>query len=72
MQVGTYGRSRANKRRKVNNKNNGRGKDWLLRKKEQMRKRGREVPAVTKYTGVASGAGHGYTKYTGRKCKTRF
>uniref|UniRef100_A0ACD5ZCQ8 Uncharacterized protein n=1 Tax=Avena sativa TaxID=4498 RepID=A0ACD5ZCQ8_AVESA len=48
--VGTYGRTRSNKRRKVNNKN-GRGKDWLLRKKEQMRRRGRDVPADTKYTG---------------------
>ena len=57
MQVGTYGRNRSNKRQKVNKKN-GRGKDWLLRKKEQMRKRGRDVPADT--------------KYTGRKRKTRF
>ncbi|XP_047052178.1 18S rRNA (guanine-N(7))-methyltransferase RID2-like [Lolium rigidum] len=56
--VGTYGRNRSNKRRKVNNNKNGRGRDWLLRKKEQMRKRGREVPADT--------------KYTGRKRKTRF
>ncbi|KAK1621302.1 hypothetical protein QYE76_026819 [Lolium multiflorum] len=56
--VGTYGRNRSNKRRKVNNKKDGRGRDWLLRKKEQMRKRGREVPADT--------------KYTGRKRKTRF
>ncbi|VAI62553.1 unnamed protein product [Triticum turgidum subsp. durum] len=55
--VGTYGRNRSNKRQKVNKKN-GRGKDWLLRKKEQMRKRGRDVPADT--------------KYTGRKRKTRF
>ncbi|KQK01213.1 18S rRNA (guanine-N(7))-methyltransferase RID2 [Brachypodium distachyon] len=47
--VGTYGRDRMKKRQKVNK--NNRGKDWLLRKKEQMRKRGRDVPADTKYTG---------------------
>uniref|UniRef100_A0ACD5ZH08 Uncharacterized protein n=1 Tax=Avena sativa TaxID=4498 RepID=A0ACD5ZH08_AVESA len=56
--VGTYGRDRRSSKRRKVNKSNGRGKDWLLRKKEQMRKRGREVPADT--------------KYTGRKRKTRF
>uniref|UniRef100_A0A0D9VMB0 Methyltransferase type 11 domain-containing protein n=1 Tax=Leersia perrieri TaxID=77586 RepID=A0A0D9VMB0_9ORYZ len=47
--VGIYERNRPKKRQKT--KKNGKGKSWLLNKKEQMRKRGREVPADTKYTG---------------------
>jgi 18S rRNA (guanine1575-N7)-methyltransferase len=49
MQVGIYERNRPKKRQKT--KKNGKGKDWLLRKKEQMRRRGHDVPADTKYTG---------------------
>ncbi|CAN6252909.1 unnamed protein product [Urochloa humidicola] len=47
--VGIYERNRSKKRQKT--KKNGKGKDWLLKKKEQMRRRGHEVPADTKYTG---------------------
>lgn len=39
----TYGRQQSNKRRKVDGKG-GKGKDWVLKKKDQMRKRG-ERPA---------------------------
>jgi len=49
MQVGIYERNRPKKRQKT--KKNGKGKDWLLKKKEQMRRRGHDVPADTKYTG---------------------
>jgi 18S rRNA (guanine1575-N7)-methyltransferase len=49
MKVGIYERNRPKKRQKT--KKNGKGKDWLLRKKEQMRRRGHDVPADTKYTG---------------------
>ncbi|TKW42123.1 hypothetical protein SEVIR_1G362800v4 [Setaria viridis] len=47
--VGIYERNRSKKRQKT--KKNGKGKDWLLKKKEQMRRRGHDVPADTKYTG---------------------
>lgn len=49
MQVGIYERNRPKKRQKT--KKNGKGKDWLLKKKEQMRRKGHAVPADTKYTG---------------------
>jgi 18S rRNA (guanine1575-N7)-methyltransferase len=49
MQVGIYERNRSKKRQKT--KKNGKGKTWLLKKKEQMRRRGHDVPADTKYTG---------------------
>lgn len=42
-------RNRPRKRQKLGKKS--KGKDWLLRKKEQMRKRGVAVPRDTKYTG---------------------
>lgn len=47
--VGIYERNRPKKRQKT--KKNCKGKAWLLNKKEQLRRRGREVPADTKYTG---------------------
>ncbi|RDX76204.1 putative 18S rRNA (guanine-N(7))-methyltransferase [Mucuna pruriens] len=43
-------RHRPRKKQKKNNKS-GKGKEWILRKKEQMRRRGNAVPADTKYTG---------------------
>ncbi|XP_020225568.1 18S rRNA (guanine-N(7))-methyltransferase RID2 [Cajanus cajan] len=43
-------RHRPRKKQKKNNKS-GKGKEWLLRKKEQMRRRGNAVPPDTKYTG---------------------
>lgn len=49
MQVGIYERNRPKKKQKT--KKNGKGKDWLLRKKEQMRRKGHDVPMDTKYTG---------------------
>lgn len=56
MQVGVYDRNRPKKRLKVTKK--GKGKEWVLKKKEQMRKKGHNVPPDT--------------KYTNRKRKTRF
>ncbi|XP_021723448.1 probable 18S rRNA (guanine-N(7))-methyltransferase [Chenopodium quinoa] len=41
-------RNRPRKKRKLDKKN--RGKDWVIQKKEQMRRKGAEVPADTKYT----------------------
>ncbi|KAG5129834.1 hypothetical protein JHK84_036231 [Glycine max] len=38
-------------RKKQKNNKSGKGKEWLLRKKEQMRRRGNVVPPNTKYTG---------------------
>ncbi|KAG4932407.1 hypothetical protein AAZX31_17G058900 [Glycine max] len=38
-------------RKKQKNNKVGKGKEWLLRKKEQMRRRGNVVPPNTKYTG---------------------
>jgi 18S rRNA (guanine1575-N7)-methyltransferase len=49
MQVGIYERNRPKKKQKT--KKNGKGKEWLLRKKDQMRRKGHAVPADTKYTG---------------------
>ncbi|KAJ0985181.1 hypothetical protein J5N97_003537 [Dioscorea zingiberensis] len=46
--VGMYDRSRPRKKMKVNKK--GRGRAWVLKKKEQMRKKGNVVPPDTKYT----------------------
>ncbi|XAR66730.1 hypothetical protein NMG60_11013050 [Bertholletia excelsa] len=42
-------RHRPRKKQKTNKK--GKGREWLLRKKEQMRRRGNIVPPDTKYTG---------------------
>ncbi|ONK70608.1 uncharacterized protein A4U43_C05F35520 [Asparagus officinalis] len=47
--VGIYERNRPKKRLKVTKKG-GRGKQWVLKKKEQMRKKGHTVPPDTKYT----------------------
>ncbi|XP_024543964.1 18S rRNA (guanine-N(7))-methyltransferase RID2 isoform X2 [Selaginella moellendorffii] len=44
------GRERPAKRSKLEKKNK-KGRDWILRKKEQRRKAGHEVPRDTKYTG---------------------
>lgn len=41
-------RRRPRKKQKVNKK--GKGRDWVLRKKEQMRKKGNVVPPDSKYT----------------------
>ncbi|VFQ71420.1 unnamed protein product [Cuscuta campestris] len=41
-------RHRPRKKQKVNKRGKGRG--WVLKKKEQLRKKGREVPPDTKYT----------------------
>ncbi|CAH9081803.1 unnamed protein product [Cuscuta europaea] len=41
-------RHRPRKKQKLNKKGKGRG--WVLKKKEQMRKKGNEVPRDTKYT----------------------
>lgn len=41
-------RQRPRKKQKINKK--GRGREWVLRKKEQMRKKGNIVPPDTKYT----------------------
>ncbi|XP_039145920.1 18S rRNA (guanine-N(7))-methyltransferase RID2 [Dioscorea cayenensis subsp. rotundata] len=54
--VGMYDRSRPRKKMKVNKK--GKGREWVLKKKDQMRKKGNVVPPDT--------------KYTARKRKTRF
>ena len=43
-----YDRNRPRKKLKVNKK--GKGKEWVLKKKEQMRRRGHDVPPDTKYT----------------------
>lgn len=42
-------RHRPRKKQKTNKK--GKGRDWILKKKEQMRKKGNTVPPDTKYTG---------------------
>lgn len=43
-------RHRPFKKQRKNNKS-GKGKEWILRKKDQMRRRGNDVPLDTKYTG---------------------
>ncbi|XP_039689691.1 18S rRNA (guanine-N(7))-methyltransferase RID2 isoform X1 [Medicago truncatula] len=43
-------RHRPVKKQRKNNKS-GKGKEWILRKKDQMRRRGNDVPLDTKYTG---------------------
>ena len=48
--VQVMGRERAGKRRKTG-KPGGKGKDWVLKKKEQMRGRGYDIAPDTKYTG---------------------
>ncbi|KAJ3695483.1 hypothetical protein LUZ60_000860 [Juncus effusus] len=45
--VGIYERNRPRKKQKVSNK---KGKKWVLKKKEQMRRKGNEVPHDSKYT----------------------
>lgn len=47
--VGIYDRNRPKKRLKVTKKGKG-GREWVLKKKEQMRRKGHNVPADTKYT----------------------
>ncbi|GAU35240.1 hypothetical protein TSUD_205160, partial [Trifolium subterraneum] len=42
-------RHRPSKKQRKNNKS-GKGREWILRKKEQMRRRGNDVPLDTKYT----------------------
>jgi len=49
-QVCISDRHRPRKKQKKNNKS-GKGKEWILRKKEQMRRRGNAVPQDSKYTG---------------------
>ena len=56
MQVCISDRHRPRKKQKMNKK--GKGREWVLRKKEQMRRKGNVVPLDT--------------KYTARKRKTRF
>ncbi|XP_009401552.2 18S rRNA (guanine-N(7))-methyltransferase RID2 [Musa acuminata AAA Group] len=46
--VGIYDRTRPRKKAKINK--NGKGKEWVFKKKEQMRKKGYSVPPDTKYT----------------------
>lgn len=50
MQVRLSDRHRPVKKQRKNNKS-GKGKEWILRKKDQMRRRGNDVPLDTKYTG---------------------
>ncbi|KAK4257714.1 hypothetical protein QN277_007271 [Acacia crassicarpa] len=38
-------------RKKQKHNKSGKGKEWIMRKKDQMRRRGNEVPPDTKYTG---------------------
>ncbi|KAG9441965.1 hypothetical protein H6P81_017819 [Aristolochia fimbriata] len=47
--VGFSDRHRPRKKQKIHKK--GKGRDWVLKKKEQMRKKGYAVPRDTKYTG---------------------
>lgn len=49
LQVCISDRHRPRKKQKKNK--SGKGKDWIVRKKEQMRRRGNVVPPNTKYTG---------------------
>lgn len=49
LQVGISDRRRPWKKQKKNK--SGKGREWIVRKKEQMRRRGNAVPADTKYTG---------------------
>ncbi|KAG2482780.1 hypothetical protein HYH03_018318 [Edaphochlamys debaryana] len=51
MQVKMAGRERAGKRRKGAGGAAGKGKGWVLKKKEQMRKKGYDIAPDTKYTG---------------------
>ncbi|XP_068640302.1 18S rRNA (guanine-N(7))-methyltransferase RID2 isoform X2 [Aristolochia californica] len=46
--VSVSDRHRSRKKQKINKK--GKGRDWVLKKKEQMRKKGHTVPPDTKYT----------------------
>lgn len=48
IQVTISDRNRPRKKRKLDKKS--KGKDWVLRKKEQLRRKGSSVPADTKYT----------------------
>lgn len=48
MQVGIYDRDRPWKKLKTNKK--GKGREWVLKKKEQMRIKGHAVHPDTKYT----------------------
>ncbi|CAH2069649.1 unnamed protein product [Thlaspi arvense] len=46
--VGVSDRSRPRKKQRTNKK--GKGREWVLRKKEQSRRKGNDVPADSKYT----------------------
>ncbi|KAJ1698537.1 hypothetical protein LUZ63_007049 [Rhynchospora breviuscula] len=48
--VGVYERNRPRKKLKVNKKGKSKGKQWVLKKKEQMRRKGNDVPPDSKYT----------------------
>lgn len=48
MQVSISDRHRPRKKQKINKK--GKGREWVLKKKEQMRRKGNVVPPDTKYT----------------------
>lgn len=50
FKVGVYERNRPRKKLKVNKKGKSKGRQWVLKKKEQMRKKGNEVPPDSKYT----------------------
>lgn len=51
-------RHRPRKKQRINKKGKGKGREWILKKKDQMRRKGNVVPPDT--------------KYTARKRKTRF
>lgn len=48
VQVCLSDRHRPRKKQRLNKK--GKGRDWVLKKKEQMRRKGNAVPPDTKYT----------------------
>jgi len=49
MQVCISDRNRPKKKQKITRK--GKGKDWIFKKKEQLRRKGNAVPPDTRYTG---------------------
>jgi 18S rRNA (guanine1575-N7)-methyltransferase len=51
FKVGVYERNRPRKKLKVNKKERSKGRQWVLKKKEHRRKKGKEVPVDSKYTG---------------------
>lgn len=58
VQVCNSDRHRPRKKQRINKKGKGKGREWILKKKDQMRRKGNVVPPDT--------------KYTARKRKTRF